>query len=52
LKRPHRRTCLTITGKTVAENMPCERPDGEVIYTRSAPITPDGGVAVLRAIFA
>jgi len=42
-------TCLTITGKTIAEEYAdASAPDGEVIYTTRAPITPDGGVAVLK----
>jgi len=42
-------TCLTITGKTIAEEYAdASAPDGEVIYTTRAPIMPDGGVAVLK----
>jgi dihydroxy-acid dehydratase len=42
-------TCLTITGKTVAEEYAgALAPDGEVIYSTRAPISPDGGVAVLK----
>jgi dihydroxy-acid dehydratase len=43
------RTCLTITGKTLAEEYgSANAPDGEVIYPARAPIMPDGGVAVLK----
>ena len=42
-------TCLTITGKTVAEEYGgASAPDGEVIYPTRAPIMPDGGLAVLK----
>jgi dihydroxy-acid dehydratase len=42
-------TCLTITGKTIAEEYGgANAPDGEVIYPAHAPIMPDGGVAVLK----
>jgi dihydroxy-acid dehydratase len=42
-------TCLTITGKTIAEEYGgANAPDGEVIYPARAPIMPDGGVAVLK----
>jgi dihydroxy-acid dehydratase len=42
-------TCLTITGKTIAEQYAgANAPDGEVIYQVGAPIMPDGGVAVLK----
>ncbi len=42
-------TCLTITGKTIAEEYAdASAPDGEVIYSTRAPIMPDGGVAVLK----
>jgi dihydroxy-acid dehydratase len=42
-------TCLTITGKTIAEQYAgANAPDGEVIYPVRAPIMPDGGVAVLK----
>jgi dihydroxy-acid dehydratase len=42
-------TCLTITGKTIAEEYGgANAPDGEVIYPTHAPIMPDGGVAVLK----
>ena len=42
-------TCLTITGKTIAEEYGgANAPDGEVIYAVSKPIMSDGGVAVLK----
>jgi len=42
-------TCLTITGKTIAEEYGgANAPDGDVIYPARAPIMPDGGVAVLK----
>lgn len=42
-------TCLTITGRTIAEEYgQANPPDGEVIFTADAPIMPDGGVAVLK----
>src|SRR6266581_2637798 len=42
-------SCLTITGRTVAEEYAeANAPDGEIIYFTSAPIVPDGGVAVLK----
>jgi dihydroxy-acid dehydratase len=42
-------TCLTITGRTIAEEYgQASVPDGEVIFATSAPIMPDGGVAVLK----
>jgi dihydroxy-acid dehydratase len=42
-------TCLTITGKTVAEEYGrASAPDGEVIYPTRAPIMRDGGLAVLK----
>jgi dihydroxy-acid dehydratase len=41
--------CLTITGRSIAEEYGnANAPDGEVIYSTSAPIMPDGGVAVLK----
>jgi dihydroxy-acid dehydratase len=41
--------CLTISGRTIAEEYGgANAPDGEVIYRTSAPIMPDGGVAVLK----
>jgi dihydroxy-acid dehydratase len=42
-------SCLTITGRTVAEEYgDANAPDGEVIYATGSPIMPDGGVAVLK----
>jgi dihydroxy-acid dehydratase len=42
-------SCLTITGKTVAEEYgDANKPDGEVIYLTEAPIMRDGGVAILK----
>jgi dihydroxy-acid dehydratase len=42
-------TCLTISGKTITEEYgSANPPDGEVIYSASKPIMPDGGVAVLK----
>ncbi|HLG01106.1 MAG TPA: dihydroxy-acid dehydratase [Acidimicrobiia bacterium] len=47
--------CLTVTGKTVAENLADlapPKPDGEVVHPLSAPIHADGGIAVLRGSLA
>jgi dihydroxy-acid dehydratase len=47
--------CLTVTGRTLAENMAAmdpSAPDGEVIHPLSAPIHVDGGIAVLRGSLA
>jgi dihydroxy-acid dehydratase len=42
-------SCLTITGKTIAEEYGnANKADGEVIYSAAKPIMPDGGVAVLK----
>ena len=42
-------SCLTITGRTIAQEYGnANAPDGEVIYSPSSPIMPDGGVAVLK----
>jgi dihydroxy-acid dehydratase len=42
-------TCLTITGKTIAEEYGgANAPDGEVIFSVREPILSDGGVAVLK----
>jgi dihydroxy-acid dehydratase len=42
-------TCLSITGKTLAEEYGhANKIDGEVIYSAAKPIMPDGGVAVLK----
>src|SRR5258706_1417260 len=41
--------CLTITGRTIAQEYgEANAPDGEIIYSTSTPIMPDGGVAVLK----
>src|ERR1700684_2580424 len=41
--------CLTITGRTIAEEYgDANPPDGEIIFSTSTPIMPDGGVAVLK----
>jgi len=47
--------CLTVTGKTVAENLAeldPPAPDGEVIHPLSAPIHAVGGIAVLKGSLA
>ncbi len=47
--------CLTVTGKTVAENLADINPDpvdGEVIRTLDNPIHASGGLTVLRGTFA
>lgn len=47
--------CLTVTGKTIAENIREQdppAPDGEVIHPLSAPIHALGGIAVLRGSLA
>jgi dihydroxy-acid dehydratase len=42
-------TCLTITGRTIAEEYgKANAPDGEIIFDVSNAIMPDGGVAVLK----
>ena len=42
-------TCLTITGRTIAEEYgEANAPDGEIIHSTGAPIMPDGGLAVLK----
>jgi dihydroxy-acid dehydratase len=43
--------CLTVTGKTQAENLADEKPqapDGVVVHPADAPIHPWGGIAILR----
>jgi dihydroxy-acid dehydratase len=43
--------CMTVTGKTIAENLAAidvAAPDGEVIHPPSDPIHPWGGLAILR----
>jgi dihydroxy-acid dehydratase len=47
--------CLTVTGKTVAENLRAldpPTPDGEVIHPLGRPIHADGGIAILRGSLA
>jgi dihydroxy-acid dehydratase len=47
--------CLTVTGRTLAENMTelaPPRPDGSVIHPLSDPIHADGGIAVLKGSLA
>ncbi|MGB7051707.1 MAG: dihydroxy-acid dehydratase [Acidimicrobiales bacterium] len=47
--------CLTVTGRTVAENLAALRPpspDGDVVHPLSAPIHAQGGIAVLRGSLA
>jgi dihydroxy-acid dehydratase len=47
--------CLTVTGRTLAENLSAldpPKPDGEVIHSLSDPIHKEGGLAVLRGSMA
>jgi dihydroxy-acid dehydratase len=47
--------CLTVTGRTVADNLAALRPpppDGRVVHPLSAPIHAQGGIAVLRGSLA
>jgi dihydroxy-acid dehydratase len=47
--------CLTVTGRTVAENLEAidpPAPDGDVVHPLSDPIHPIGGIAVLRGSLA
>ncbi len=47
--------CMTVTGKTMAENLEAldpPAPDGSVVHPLSAPIHADGGVAILRGSLA
>ena len=47
--------CLTVTGKTVAENLAAldpPAPDGAVVHSLSEPINTQGGIAVLRGSLA
>ena len=42
--------CLTVTGKTMAENLENLAPqkaDGEVLYSTKAPFSPSGGITIL-----
>jgi dihydroxy-acid dehydratase len=48
-------TCLTVTGRTVAENLDAlapAGPDGQVIRPVAEPIHADGGIAILRGSLA
>ncbi len=47
--------CLTVTGRTVAENLESldpAAPDGKVVHPLSDPIHADGGIAILRGSLA
>jgi dihydroxy-acid dehydratase len=47
--------CLTVTGRTIAENLddaPPPRPDGEVVHPVDRPIHVDGGIAILHGSLA
>jgi len=47
--------CLTVTGKTVAENLAAldpPPPDGDVIHPLDKPIHTEGGIAILRGTLA
>jgi dihydroxy-acid dehydratase len=47
--------CITVTGRTVAENLAAldpPAPDGDVVHRLSAPIHAQGGIAVLRGSLA
>jgi dihydroxy-acid dehydratase len=47
--------CLTVTGRTVAENLEtlgAAAPDGKVVHPLSDPIHADGGIAILRGTLA
>jgi dihydroxy-acid dehydratase len=47
--------CLTVTGRTVAENLEAlapAPPDGQVIHPVTDPIHADGGIAILRGTLA
>ena len=47
--------CLTVTGRTMAENLTAldpAAPDGEVVHRLAQPINPSGGIAVLRGTLA
>ncbi len=47
--------CLTVTGRTVSENLDelqPPAPDGEVMHPLTAPIHQDGGIAILRGSLA
>ncbi|MGZ4712629.1 MAG: dihydroxy-acid dehydratase [Acidimicrobiia bacterium] len=47
--------CMTVTGKTMAENLADldpPKPDGDVVHPLSAPIHAQGGIAILRGSMA
>jgi dihydroxy-acid dehydratase len=47
--------CLTVTGRTLAENLAAldpPPPDGQVIHGKGRPIHSDGGIAILRGSLA
>ncbi|MFP5327919.1 MAG: dihydroxy-acid dehydratase, partial [Acidimicrobiia bacterium] len=47
--------CLTVTGRTIAENLADLDPpkvDGEIVHPLSAPIHADGGIVILRGSLA
>jgi len=47
--------CVTVTGKTVAENLAAldpPRPDGDVVHPLSSPIHAQGGIAILTGSLA
>ena len=47
--------CITVTGKTVAENLAAIDPeplDGEVLHTLDNPLHPTGGLTILKGTFA
>ncbi len=47
--------CMTVTGKTIAENLEAidpPKPDGSVIHSLSTPIHQIGGIAILRGSLA
>ena len=47
--------CLTVTGKTIAENLAdlaSPKPDGDIVHALSDPIHAQGGIAILRGSLA
>jgi dihydroxy-acid dehydratase len=44
--------CVTVTGRTIAENLDAPAPDGDVVRTLANPINTQGGIAVLRGSLA
>ncbi len=47
--------CITVTGKTIAENLAelaPQAPDGDIVHPFSQPIHPEGGIAILRGSLA